>query len=82
MILLELFSGTKSFTKEWLKIQGNESITVDIDKKSNPDVNVNILEWNYKECPVIDGRKIDFIWASPECRTFSFMSGGWLSPKQ
>jgi len=69
MILLELFCGTKSISKEAEK-QGIETITLDYDKKHNPTICEDILKWNYKEY-FKNRDKPDIIWASPDCRTFS-----------
>jgi len=66
MILLELFSGTQSVGKVF-KEKGFEVISLDIMKKFNPTITTDILIWEgYKELP-----KIDFIWASPPCNSFS-----------
>lgn len=69
MILLELFSGTQSVGKVF-KEKGWEVISLDIMKKFNPTIRTDILEWEgYKELP-----KIDFIWASPPCNSFSTLA--------
>ena len=64
---LELFSGTGSFGKiikslEW------ENISLDLSNKFNPDINIDILEWDYKIYPV---NYFDIIWASPPCTEYS-----------
>ena len=63
MRCLELFSGTGSVGNE-LKKMGVEVISLDL---KNSDININILEWDYKKYK----GNIDIIWASPPCRTFS-----------
>lgn len=66
MILLDLFCGYKSMTKEAIK-KGFECITLDIDEKLKPAICVDILKWDYKNSNL----KPDVIWASPDCRTWS-----------
>ena len=64
MRLLELFSGTGSVGKI-AKEKGWEVTSLDL---SNADINIDILEWNYKE---YKKGYFDIIWASPPCATFS-----------
>jgi len=66
MKILELFSGTESFSKVARKRQ-HETFTVDIDKKFKPDLVKDILHLGMKDIPF----KPDFIWASPPCTHFS-----------
>lgn len=68
MRCLELCCGTKSFSKVF-----TNSLTIDIDEKFNPDICIDICDWDYKVYPV---GHFDFIWASPPCISFSTMSGG------
>jgi len=68
MRCLELCCGTKSFSKVF-----QNSLTIDIEEKFNPDICIDILEWDYKEYKKGD---FFFIWASPPCISFSNMSGG------
>ena len=67
--VLELFSGSKTFSKEAEK-RGHEVFTVDIEY--GPDYCVDILEINLSKIPF----KPDVIWASPPCTTFSVASIG------
>lgn len=67
MNCLELCCGTKSFSKVF------GGLTLDIEEKYNPDILINILEWDYK---VYEKGHFDFIWASPPCVSFSNMAGG------
>lgn len=62
MNTVELFSGTKSFSKV-AKLLGHSTLTVDNDKSLEPDICVDILEY-MPNC-------VDIIWASPPCQGFS-----------
>jgi hypothetical protein len=64
MKLLELFSGTGSVGKV-AKELNYEVISLDL---KNADININILEWNYK---IYKPFTFDKIFASPPCETFS-----------
>ena len=65
--LLELFSGTGSIGKAFLR-EGWEVISVDIDKKANPTHLANVLTWDYRQYPP---GYFDFVWASPPCTQYS-----------
>ena len=69
MLLLELFKGTGSVGKVF-KENGWDVISLDIEKKTHPDIPKDILDWDYKSLAIIP----DFIWASPPCNTFSSLS--------
>lgn len=72
MKILELFSGTASFSKI-AKEMGHEVFTVDNDSQHNPDLCIDILDFTPAHLP----REFacpDFIWASPPCTTFSVAS--------
>ena len=62
--LLELFSGTKSVSKVGVKL-GFECISLDL---KDADININILEWDYKTYPP---KYFDVIWSSPPCTEYS-----------
>ena len=66
MRVLELFCGTKSFTKV-AEARGHECLTLDIDRKFNPDLCMDIMDFNYYDMPW----HTDMIWASPPCECFS-----------
>jgi hypothetical protein len=66
--LLELFSGTHSVGKVAIR-KGYEVTSLDLD--GNATINVNILEWDYKNAFPIG--HFDIIWASPPCHTFSIL---------
>lgn len=73
--ILELFSGTESFSKI-ARERGHKTFTVDIDKSFNPDLCINILNFDISKLPE-EFRKPDVIWASPPCTTFSCASLGY-----
>ena len=83
MKTLELFCGTKSFSKV-AKEFNYQTLTLDFDKKFNPDIAKNILDFNIED---LNGYKPDIIWASPPCQKFSVasLSKNWnkhdLKPK-
>lgn len=65
MKTIELFSGTKSFSKVAGKL-GHKTLTIDNDPGLDPDVCADILNFDGKHL-----RKIDMLWASPPCQGFS-----------
>lgn len=67
MRLLELFSGSGHVSAHW-RSQGYETVTVDIDPECKPDICVDITKWNFCDYPP---DHFDFIWASPDCTTWS-----------
>jgi len=66
MKILELYSGTETFSKI-AKELGHEVFTVDNNKKCNPNLCIDILRLNIKDIPF----KPDMIWASPPCIDYS-----------
>jgi len=66
MKILELFSGTESFSKV-ARERGHETFTIDNNKQFKPDLCKNILEVKIKDIPF----KPTLIWASPPCECFS-----------
>jgi hypothetical protein len=68
MKLLELFCGTKSVSKVFVR-GGAEALTVDFDEQFNPDICADILTLDFKD-------RFDVVWASPPCTTFSVASIG------
>ena len=63
--VLEIFAGTKSFTKECEKV-GWECTTVDIDPKFEPSILIDLMQWDYKQIG-----PIDVFWAGTPCTLFS-----------
>jgi hypothetical protein len=72
MKIIEFFCGTKSFSKEAEALK-HETFTVDIDSQFNPDLCIDILDFNVNMLPE-KFRNPDFVWASPPCTTFSIAS--------
>jgi len=69
MKVLELFSGTESFSKV-AKERGHEVFTIDNNPDFNPDLCKDIMELTVDDIPF----KPDIIWASPPCQKFSVAS--------
>lgn len=69
MKLLELFCGTKSIANVF-KEHGHEIYTIDIDKQFDPDLCIDILEFDISMLP---GKFYhpNVVWASPPCTVFS-----------
>ena len=65
--LLDMFTGTGSVART-AKQLGYEVTTLDIDKRCNPDILVDILEFDPHIFPP---NFFDVVWASPPCTTFS-----------
>lgn len=66
MKIIELFSGTKSFSKV-AKSLGYETFTIDNDPALEPDLVRDIVEMRLDELPYTP----DILWASPPCQGFS-----------
>lgn len=71
MDTLELFSGTKSFSKVMAK-HGHKTFTIDNDPKLEPDLVACIEDLRIDQLPY----KPDIIWASPPCQAFSVAAIG------
>ena len=69
MKTLELFCGTKSFSKI-AKEYSCSTITSDIDERFSPDIVSNVFDLNFEK------GQFDIIWASPPCEGFSIASMG------
>ena len=69
MRTLELFSGTKSFSKV-SKALGHNTVTIDNDYKLKPTWVESVLD--IKELPLY----LDVVWTSPPCTAFSVASIG------
>lgn len=69
MKILDLFCGTKSWSKIWEE-NGHEIETLDIDPRFNPTYCTDILNWN-------PTKYYDGILASPPCTYFSWARQVW-----
>ena len=78
MKVLELFSGGKSITKFFENLPNVEVISLDFEKKYNPDICCDIMEFDYKQ---YDVGHFDIVWASPECKVFSILQNSLLGRK-
>ena len=67
--VLEVYCGTKSFSKACLERPNWEVTTLDNEKKFNPDILIDIMDWDYKSHP-----PVDVFWAGIPCTTFSTAS--------
>lgn len=78
MRVLELFSGTESFSKV-ARSMSYKTFTSDIDPQFNSDYTISIEDFDKSKVPF----KPDIIWASPPCETFSVASLGhhWTGGK-
>lgn len=79
MKTVELFCGTKSFSR-FMRRNGHETFTVDINPIFNPDCIVDILsekDEDYFHLKLIEEKmkEADIIWMSLPCTTFSMASG-------
>jgi len=72
MKVLELFAGTKSFSKV-AEEKGYKTFTIDNNEEFNPDLCIDILDFDISMLPK-EFRNPDIIWASPPCTTFSVAS--------
>lgn len=68
---VELFSGTKSFSKV-MESHGNTTFTVDNDRSLEPDLCIDMLRLEPLALPLY----ADILWASPPCQGFSVASIG------
>ena len=71
MNTVELFSGTRSFSKVAIS-RGHKTFTIELDKRFEADLYKDILEVQRKDLP----KRIDVLWASPPCTCFSVASIG------
>ena len=67
----ELFAGTQSFSKV-AKELGHETFCIELNDYFEADLHKNILDVTRKDLP----KKIDILWASPPCTSFSVASIG------
>ena len=75
MKTIELFSGTKSFSKV-IQSKGHSTLTIDKDKSLMPDLDMDLLDFEALYYIVDHHHEANFIWASPPCTGFSVASIG------
>lgn len=68
MKILVLFSGTHSIEKVY-DSNIHDIRSLDLDKKFNPTINIDILKWNYRK--YFKNWIPDYIHASPVCKGFT-----------
>ena len=71
MHTVELFCGTKSFSKVAATL-GHSTFSVDNDEQHQPDLNINMLALDPGHLPF----RPDILWASPPCQAFSVAAIG------
>lgn len=71
MIVLELFAGTRSISKEFEK-RGHKTFSIEWNKDfENIDLYEDINNISVEDIFKLCGRVPDIIWASPDCTTYS-----------
>lgn len=70
MKILELFSGTGSFSRV-AETRGHLTTTLDWENKFNPEILMDIMDISLKDIDVLFGENFDIIWASPPCTEYS-----------
>lgn len=70
--MFEFFKGTGSIGKVAKRL-GFNVVSLDCESKYTPDIEANLLEWDYKKWAEENDFVPDYIWASPPCNTFSPM---------
>jgi site-specific DNA-cytosine methylase len=74
MKVIELFSGTASFSKVVREREReHKTFTIDFDESFKPDLCIDIMDFKIEMLPE-EFRHPDIVWASPPCTTFSVAS--------
>jgi len=83
MKTVELFAGTKSFSKVASQL-GHETFTVDNEGTLQPDRVADLLYLDSKEDIWAKIKEADIVWMSPPCTTFSMASGNthWTADRK
>lgn len=72
--MIELYSGSATVARAFA-MKEFMTLTVDNDPKLTPDYCVDITSTDSDNYRALDFDKPDFIWASPDCRKWSWASG-------
>ena len=78
MRVLELFKGTGSISKYFSQYDFIEVISLDIEKKYNPTICEDIMNWDYTIYP---RDYFDLITMSPVCLYWSNLRNSWIGRK-
>lgn len=71
--MFELFKGTGSVGKV-AKRMGFNVVSLDFDPIYTPDIETDILKWDYKKWAADNNFIPDYIWSSPPCNTYSTLA--------
>jgi len=71
--MFELFKGTGSVGNVAKKL-GFDVVSLDFDPIYTPDIETDILKWDYKKWAENNNFYPSYIWASPPCNTFSTLA--------
>jgi hypothetical protein len=71
MQTVELFCGTKSFSKVAAEL-GHKTFTIDNDPQHEPDLHISVFALEASQLP----QRPDVFWASPPCQAFSVAAIG------
>jgi hypothetical protein len=71
--MFELFKGTGSIGKV-AKRMGFNVVSLDFDPIYTPDIETDILKWDYKKWAEDNKFIPDYIWSSPPCNTYSTLA--------
>jgi hypothetical protein len=71
--MFELFKGTGSVGNVAKKL-GFDVVSLDFDPIYTPDIETDILKWDYKKWAEDNNFYPSYIWASPPCNTFSILA--------
>ena len=79
MNVVELFAGTQSLSIVAREL-GHHTFTSDFDAQFETDYTIDVMQFDNSKVPFT---KVDFLWASPPCETFSVASLGhhWTGGK-
>jgi hypothetical protein len=70
LTILELFSGRECISNAF-RDRGHECLTLDYEKRFDPTYCMDIRDFTID---MLEKKKIDVMWASPDCTTFSVLA--------